>query len=67
MTKEVIYTYIGTNGMVSSPIHLEGISAIKKIHLIAGENKKLTDGETQTKEVWVSSEEDAEKWTEINQ
>jgi hypothetical protein len=66
MTKEIIYTYIGTNGMVSTPIHLEGISAIKKIHITAEEGKQITDGNTVSNHVWVSTDEEAEKWTEID-
>ena len=29
MTKQVLYTYLGTNGVLTTPIHLEGIYSVK--------------------------------------
>lgn len=42
MLKQVIYTYLGTNGTLNTPIHLEGIYSVRKVRLIAGEGKQLT-------------------------
>ena len=42
MIKQVTYTYLGTNGTLTTPIHLEGIYSVKKIVLTADEGKKLT-------------------------
>ena len=44
MTKEILYTYLGTNGTITSPVFLEGIYSVKKIRLMAAEGKWLTDG-----------------------
>lgn len=35
MKKEVLYTYLGTNGTITSPVHLENTYYIRKIRLIA--------------------------------
>lgn len=42
MLKQVIYTYLGTNGTLNTPIHLEGIYSVRKVRLIAREGKQLT-------------------------
>lgn len=66
MTKTIIYTYLGTNGIVSTPVHLEGIYFIKKYNLIADENKLLTkDGINTCGHVTVP-EDELELWYEIN-
>ena len=31
MKKTIIYTYLGTNGTITTPIHLEGIYSVKNI------------------------------------
>ena len=46
MIKEVLYQYLGTNGTILSPVHLEDIYYVRKYKLIADNGKKLTkDGE----------------------
>lgn len=46
MKKEILYHYLGTNGTILSPVHLEGIYSVKKVRLTASPGKKLTkDGE----------------------
>ena len=42
MTKQVFYVYLGTNGVIESPIHLEDIYYIRKLALIADPGKRLT-------------------------
>lgn len=42
MKKTVYYTYLGTNGVITSPVHLEGIYYTNKYFLEAEEGKKLT-------------------------
>ena len=42
MKKETYYTYLGTNGTITSPVHLEDIYFIRKYLLTADEGKKLT-------------------------
>ena len=42
MIKQITYTYLGTNGVLTTPIHIEGVYSIKKIVLIADAGKQLT-------------------------
>ena len=42
MTKIVMYEYLGTNGTILSPIHLEDIYYVRKLQLLADNNKRLT-------------------------
>lgn len=66
MTKQITYTYLGTNGVLTTPIHLEGIYSVKRIVLIAEDGKQLTkDGKTFVHKVAVSSEEEALLWKEV--
>lgn len=65
MKKEILYTYLGTNGIICSPVHLEGIYYIRKIKLYAAEGKKLTnDGKNFHKTVTVT-ESEVENWYEV--
>ena len=66
MTKEYIYTYLGTNGTITSPVYLEGIYSVKKIRLIADKNKQLTtDGKNFYDSILIN-EVDLDKWYEIS-
>ena len=42
MTKTVYYVYLGTNGTITSPIHLEDIYYTRKISLRADKGMVLT-------------------------
>lgn len=65
MTKEFIYTYLGTNGAVTTPIHLEGIPAMKKVRITPAKGKKLTNGVKATTEPVTVPEAEAANWREI--
>lgn len=66
MTKQITYTYLGTNGVLTTPIHLEGIYSVKKIVLIAEPGKQLTkDGKTFVRKVAIANEEEALLWKEV--
>ena len=65
MTKEKIYTYLGVNGTITSPVYLEGIYSVKKIRLIADANKILTNGSQRTSSITVP-EDEVGNWTEID-
>lgn len=46
MKKEVLYHYLGTNGTILSPVHLEDVYYTKMWKLTADNGKSLTkDGE----------------------
>ncbi len=64
MTKKVLYRYLGTNGVIESPIHLEDIYFTRINVLTADEGKILTDGFTQKTSVRCSDEE-LDNWEEI--
>lgn len=66
MTKEVIYKYLGTNGVIESPVHLEDIYYVRLFRLIADKGYMLTDGESVVRSVKVS-EADVDKWKEIKE
>ena len=65
MTKEIIYRYLGTNGIIESPVHLEDIYYITLIKMTADFGKKLTkDGQNKVFSVTVP-EEEASQWYEV--
>lgn len=66
MKKTAFYTYLGTNGTITSPVHLEGIYYVLKYRLEADENKVLTndDGKTLVKMVTVPADE-LDEWKEV--
>ena len=67
MKREVLYHYIGTNGTILSPVHLEDAYYIRKIRLVADEGKRLTkNGEKYVTSVTIP-EEDEENWREVGQ
>lgn len=64
MKKQVLYQYMGTNGIIVSPVHLEDVYYIRKIRLVADEGKTLTNGTTKVQSVEIP-EADLSNWTEI--
>ena len=67
MTKEVMYVYLGTNGTICSPVHLEDIYYIRKIRLWADDGKVITkDGKNYSYRALVP-EDEVDQWYEIVQ
>ena len=64
MTKQVLYKYLGTNGVIESPVHLEDIYYVRINILVADEGKILSNGKIRTKRVRCSDEE-LPQWREI--
>ena len=65
MTKTVYYTYLGTNGVIESPVHLEDIFYTRKLRLVADQGKQLTkDGKTFYSVIMIPENELAE-WKEV--
>jgi len=66
MIKTPLYTYLGTNGTITSPVHLEDIYYVLRYRLEAEQNKMLTnnDGKTLVKKVLVSADE-VDQWKEV--
>ena len=65
MTKEVIYRYLGTNGVIESPVHLEDIYYTRFFILHADEGKKLYNGETYKNSVRIT-EDQLKDWVEVS-
>lgn len=68
MTKEILYTYLGTNGTITTPIHLEDIYYTRSIRLTADRKKKLTSngGKTLLSSVIVP-EDEVSLWIEVDE
>ena len=66
MIKEVMYTYLGTNGTICSTVHLEDIYYIRKIRLRADAKKVLTKDFINYYTVIIIPEDDVDKWYEID-
>ena len=64
MTRQVLYRYLGTNGVIESPVHLEDIYFTRINVLTADTGKVLTDGNTRVKQVRCSDDE-VENWREV--
>lgn len=65
MKKIILYTYLGTNGTITSPVHLEDIYYIRKVQLTADEGYVLTkDNKTYHLSVIVS-ENEVNDWQEV--
>jgi hypothetical protein len=65
MTKQVLYKYLGTNGVIVSPIHLEDIYYVRNIRLTADPGKMLTrDNKTFIAQT-IIPEEELEEWQEV--
>ena len=64
MKKQVIYKYLGTNGVIETPVHLEDIYYTRLIELTADEGYILTDGNRKCYSVRVP-EDNVEFWTEV--
>lgn len=65
MTKQVLYKYLGTNGVIESPVHLEDIYYVRINVLTADKGKILSDGLKQQKIVRCSDDEVA-SWVEVS-
>lgn len=65
MIKEHLYKYLGTNGVICSPVYLENIYCVKVIKLTAIDGKKLTNGEKVCRVITIP-EEDLDQWYEID-
>lgn len=65
MTKIVMYEYLGTNGTILSPIHLEDIYYVRKFQLLADNNKRLTKNGKDFVQSVVIPEDELDQWKEV--
>ena len=64
MKQGKVYRYLGRNGMVTTPILIEGANAITMYRLIADADKVLTNGNHNVNTVDVF-EDELNNWFEI--
>lgn len=64
MTKQIIYVYLGTNGVIESPVHLEDIYYTRRMRLMADSGYMLTNGKVQRLSVIVP-EDEIDEWQEF--
>lgn len=64
MTQQVIYKYLGTNGVIESPVHLEDIYYVRLLHLTADKDKWLVNGDKRVKSVRIP-EDELKNWHEV--
>ena len=65
MTKIVMYEYLGTNGTILSHIHLEDIYYVRKLQLLADNNKRLTKNGKDFVQSVVIPEDELDQWKEV--
>ena len=65
MTKIVMYEYLGTNGTILSPIQLEDIYYVRKLQLLADNNKRLTKNGKDFVQSVVIPEDELDQWKEV--
>ena len=66
MTRQVLYKYLGTNGVIISPIQLEDIYYVRNVRLTADAGKLLTkDYKNFTAQITIPEEEEQD-WVEVN-
>lgn len=65
MTKETYYVYLGTNGTITSPVHLEDIYYTIRYHLIADEGMRLTKNGKDLVHTTVVAEDELKEWYEV--
>lgn len=65
MRKQVLYKYLGTNGEIVSPIHLEDVYYIRLVKLLADAEKVLTKDNKNFYSAIIVPEDDIELWREV--
>lgn len=65
MTIEKMYEYLGTNGILLTPIHLEGIYCVKKLRITASEGKMLTKDNKKFMKTTIIPIDDLDLWYEV--
>lgn len=63
MKKTIMYQYLGTNGTILSPVHLEDVYYVRKVQLRADTGKILVNGNIRRRLVTVP-EDEVPNWSE---
>lgn len=64
MTKNKVYRYLGRNGIITTPILIEGTTPITMYRLIADSGMVLSNGKTHAQMIDVFDDE-VDNWFEI--
>ena len=64
MTKTVLYEYLGTNGTLLTPIHLEDVYFIRKYKLQADNGRKLSKDKKNFVVSVIVPEDEVDEWKE---
>ncbi len=64
MVKEVLYQYLGTNGIILSPVHLEDVYYIRKLRISADSKKILVKKDGTKTLAIIIPEEELSDWEE---
>ena len=67
MKKEILYTYLGTNSTITSPVHLEDIYYIRSVLLGAGRKEMLTEEGEHLFNSVTGAEDEVDLWREVNE
>lgn len=65
MVKRELYRYLGTNGVVDTPVHIPNAYSVPMVELVASPRHQLFNGERTTSRIIVAAE-DVNKWKEIS-
>lgn len=65
MKKEILYKYLGTNGIILSPVHLEDTYYVRYIRLTANPGYKLTKDFENYVFSTTFPEDNNEEWIEV--
>lgn len=66
MKTTTLYTYLGTNGTITTPIHLENIYSVESFQLEADALKQLTKDDKNFYHSIVVSKEELPQWYEVD-
>lgn len=65
MTKVPMYRYLGTNGTITSKVHLEDTYYVRMVALYADPDKKLTNGIGPMVSYVLVPEDEVINWKEV--
>lgn len=65
MTKRLFYRYLGTNGVLDTPIHIPDTYYVRMYELVADSRHKLISKEGRSEFRVLVPEDEVKLWTEV--
>ena len=65
MTKTILYKYLGTNGTIVSPVHLEDVYYVRLVKIAAASGKTLTKDRKKFSTIVTVPENEVDQWIEV--